>query len=79
MKNQEIKFKGKNNSYSVIIGKSSISILPKKIKLLCPKTKNIALIVDKNVPKKFINNVKKILISYNLIFLFFNANEKISL
>ena len=25
-------------------------IFPKKIKTLCPKTKNIALILDKNVP-----------------------------
>ena len=53
MKNQEIKFKGKNNKYSIIIGINAIGILPNKIKLLCPKTKNIALIIDKNVPKKF--------------------------
>ena len=68
MKNQEIKFKGKNNSYSVIIGKNSISILPKKIKLLCPKTKNIAFIIDKNVPKKFRAILNKSLKNYNLFF-----------
>ncbi len=76
MKNQEIKFKGKNNSYSVIIGKSSISILPKKIKLLCPKTKNIAFIIDKNVPKKFRAILNKKLKNYNLFFLPFSASEK---
>ena len=49
MKNQEIKFKREN--YSIIIGKNIINILPKKIKILCPKTKKIALIVDKKFHK----------------------------
>ena len=53
MKNQEIKFKSKNHNYSIIIGKNSINILPRKIKSLCPKSKKIALIFDKNVPIKF--------------------------
>ena len=42
MKNQEIKVKGKNFNYSILIGKNTLNILPKKIKLLCPKTKNVA-------------------------------------
>tara|TARA_X000000950_G_C13360980_1_gene436415 strand:+ start:59 stop:280 length:222 start_codon:yes stop_codon:yes gene_type:complete len=59
MKNQEIKFKNKNHNYSIIVGKNSINILPKKIKLLCPKSKKIAFIIDKNVPIKFKANLKK--------------------
>ena len=59
MKNQEIKFKSKNHNYSIIIGRNSINILPKKIKLLCPKSKNIALIIDQNVPIKFKTELKK--------------------
>ena len=59
MKNQEIKFKNKNQSYSVIIGENTLKILPEKIKLLCPKTKKIALIVDRNIPAKFKGNLKK--------------------
>ena len=51
MKNQEIKFKGQK--YSVIIGKNAMDVLPKKIKLLCPKTKKIALIIDQKIPQKF--------------------------
>ena len=47
MKNQNINFKNKNYNYSIIIGKNTINVLPKKIKSLCPKTKNIALIIDK--------------------------------
>ena len=59
MKNQEIKFKSKNHNYSVMIGKNILGILPKKVKLLCPKTKNVALIIDKNLPFKFKKELKK--------------------
>ena len=74
MKNQEIKFKSKNHNYSILIGKNTLNVLPKKIKILCPKTKNIALIIDKNIPIKFRNDIKKKLRSYNL--LFFEASER---
>jgi 3-dehydroquinate synthase len=76
MKNQEIKFKSKNSNYSIIIGKNSLEILPRKVKLLCPKAKNIAFIIDKNVPIKFKIDLKKKLKNYNLLFLSFVANEK---
>ena len=74
MKNQEIKFKREN--YSIIIGKNIINILPKKIKILCPKTKKIALIVDKKIPQKFKRILNKKLKGYNLLFLPFIASEK---
>ena len=74
MKNQEIKFKREN--YSIIIGKNIINILPKKIKILCPKTKKIALIVDKKIPQRFKRILSKKLKKYNLLFLPFTANEK---
>ena len=76
MKNQQIKFKTKDISYSIIIGDKALNILPNKIKFLCPKTKKIALIIDKNIPVKFKNLLKKKLKNYNLLFIFFNANEK---
>jgi 3-dehydroquinate synthase/shikimate kinase/3-dehydroquinate synthase len=76
MKNQEIKFKNNSHSYSIIIGTNILGILPKKIKLLCPKTKNIAFIIDSNVPNKFKNKLKNKLKNYNLLFLSFTANEK---
>ena len=76
MKNQEIKFKNKSYKYSIIIGENSINILPNKIKLLCPQAKNIAFIIDKNVPIKFKANLKKKFKNYNLLFLTFNASEK---
>ena len=74
MKNQEIKFKREN--YSIIIGKNIINILPKKIKILCPKTKKIALIVDKKIPQRFKRILSKKLRGYKLLFLPFSASEK---
>ena len=59
MKNQEIKFKSKNHKYSIFIGKNTLDLLPKKIKILCPKTKNIALVYDRTVPVKFKQNIIK--------------------
>ena len=76
MKNQEVKFKSKSHTYSIILGKNSIDILPKKVKSLCPRSKNIAFIIDKNVPIKFKTKLKKKLKNYNLLFLSFSANEK---
>ena len=76
MKNREIKFKSKNHSYSIIIGKNALNILPQKIKSLCPNTNKIALIIDKNIPLKFKRNLKKKLKNYDLLYLAFNANEK---
>jgi 3-dehydroquinate synthase/shikimate kinase/3-dehydroquinate synthase len=76
MQNQEIKYKNSTHKYSIFIGSNAINLLSKKIKLLCPRTKNIALIVDKNVPIKFQNILKKKLKNYNLIILPFAASEK---
>ena len=76
MTTQEIKFKNLSQNYSIIIGENILNQLNKKINLLCPKTKKIAFIIDKNVPnrfkKKFKNNLKK----YELFFFSFNSNEK---
>ena len=55
MKNQEIKFKNLTHNYSILIGNNTLGLLPKRVKLLCPNTKKIALIVDKNIPIKFLN------------------------
>ena len=56
MKNQEIKFK--SQKYSIIIGKNAINVLPRKIRLLCPKTKKIALIIDRKIPQRFKEKLK---------------------
>ena len=76
MKSQEIKFKSLNHNYSIIIGKDTLDLLPKKIKLLCPGTKKIALIIDKNIPQRFKKKIENILKNYELLILPFIANEK---
>tara|TARA_A100001015_G_scaffold159713_1_gene177419 strand:+ start:2238 stop:3344 length:1107 start_codon:yes stop_codon:yes gene_type:complete len=76
MKKQEIKFNSKNHNYSIFIGRNILNVLPKKIKFLCSNTKNIALIVDKNIPIKFKKDFQKKLKKYNLTFLPFFASEK---
>ena len=76
MKIQEIKYKSKGQAYSVIIGQKVLKHLPNRIEKLCPKTKNIAIFIDSNVPKKFKNIFKDKLKKFNLIFFQFKANEK---
>ena len=76
MKAQEINFRSHNKSYSILIGNNILKLLSSKVKLLCPKTKNIAFIIDSNVPNKFKNKLKNKLKNYNLLFLSFTANER---
>ena len=77
MKPTEIKFKNKNNSYSILIGNNILKILPKKIKVLCPDTKKIALIFDSRIPLNLKINIKKNFKSYEKINFNFNSNEKV--
>ncbi len=76
MKNQVIKFKGTSQDYSIFIGNNTLNLLSKKIKLLCPKTKKVALVIDNNIPKKFRTIIKKQLKNYKILILPFTANEK---
>ena len=59
MKYQETKFKNSKSSILFLIGNNILNILPKKINNLCPATKKIAIIIDKEVPKKFSIILKK--------------------
>ncbi len=76
MKNQEIKFQNKSGKYSIFIGENSINLLPNKIKTLCPETKKIGVVVDKNIPSRYKQRLKKKLKGYEVSFLPFLANEK---
>ena len=73
---QEIKFKSLNNSYSIFIGNNAINLLPKKIKMTCPKAKKIALIIDSKIPNNFKKLIKNKLKNYDLCILPFSASEK---
>ena len=76
MKNQEIKFQNKSEKYSIFIGEDSINLLPNKIKDLCPETRKIGVVVDKNLPSNYKKRLKKKLKGYEVIFLPFLANER---
>ena len=76
MKNQKINFSSLNYKYPILIGKNTLNQLPKKLKIICPNTKNIALIIDKKVPLKYKKILKNKLKNYNLLFLSFSASEK---
>ena len=76
MKIREIKLKNPNFNYSIIIGDNVLGILSKKINVLCPKTRKIALIVDKNIPSIFKKNLVKKLKKYELVFFNYAASEK---
>jgi len=76
MKNQEIKFQNKSEKYSIYIGENSTNLLPNKIKALCPETRKIGVIVDKNIPLKYKQRLRKKLKGYEVFFLPFVANEK---
>ncbi len=76
MKIQEIKLKNSDFSYSILIGENILGVLEKKIKVLCPNTKKIAIIIDKNVPTRFKKILEKKLKNYELIFFSFFANER---
>ena len=76
MKMHELKFRNSYQNYSIIIGSNCLSIIQKKIKRLCPKTKKIVLIFDTKVPKKFEKIFKGKLKNYETFFIPFKANEK---
>ena len=76
MKNQEIRFNDSCQRYSIIIGNNLFGVLKKKIRLICPNTKQIAIIYDNKVPSKFRDTLKSKLRNYKITFLKFNANEK---
>ena len=76
MKIHEIKFRDEYNSYSVIIGKNVINLLPKKLKLICPKTQKVALFLDRKVPEKFKKTLAYLLRKYKIHIFRFDSSEK---
>ena len=75
MKQIKLNIKTKTQKYPIIIGSnltSNISIIFNKNAI---KFKQCLIIIDKNVPKKFISNIKKSLRKKNIYIHLFNANE----
>jgi len=72
----KIKVKNLNSNYSIIIGKDILKQIPSKIKILCPNARKIALVIDKKIPKKFINKLKIYLKKYKIYVFEYSINEK---
>jgi len=76
MQPTKLTVKNFNFNYSIIIGKNILKEVPSRIKILCPNAKKIALVVDKNIPKKFKDKLKNILNNYNVYIFEYSVNEK---
>ena len=75
MKAVNIKIKTKNNSYSIVIGNNLIKNLMKVIKRNSLDFNRCLIIVDKNVPKKILNQIKLSLRNKDKSIYFFNSSE----
>ena len=76
MKTIKLKVKNLSSSYPIIIGRNILHQISKQIKTFCPGAEKIALVVDKNVPNKFKNNLKKYLKKYTVYTFEYSVNEK---
>ena len=76
MKQIRLNIVTKTEKYPIIIGSNLISSVSKIFKLNSFNFDKCLIVVDKNVPKKFISNIKRSLKTKNIYVLFFKANEK---
>ena len=77
MKISSIRVKNKTTDYTILIGKGILSLLKTKIKKLCPKTKKVGVILDRNIPNQFKNKIKKQLKGYKVFVYEFLPNENL--
>jgi 3-dehydroquinate synthase/shikimate kinase/3-dehydroquinate synthase len=73
MKTFKIQVKTKSKSYNIIIGSN---IIIKKLRGNSIKFKKCLLVIDKNVPKKKLNEINLVLKNNKKIKFLFNSNEK---
>ena len=77
MKIHKINLKNKDTKYSIFIGNRALNLLGKQMKIFCPNTNKVALILDKNVPKKFKKKIKKSLNKYQVFVKEYLPNENL--
>ncbi len=76
MKQTKLNIITKTEKYPIIIGSNLTSNLSKIFKLNSIQFEKCFIVVDKNIPKKFVSNIKKSLNNKEIYILFFNASEK---
>ncbi len=76
MKQTRLNIVTKTEKYPIIIGSNLTSSVSKIFKSNSINFDKCLIVVDKNVPKKFISNIKRSFKNKKISVLFFNANEK---
>ena len=77
MKVHKIKVKTKDSIYPILIGNGAINYLKQQIKFTCPKTKKVALILDKKIPSKQKKIIKKQIRSYSVYTKEYSTSENL--
>tara|TARA_Y100001970_G_scaffold35584_1_gene43994 strand:- start:8302 stop:9411 length:1110 start_codon:yes stop_codon:yes gene_type:complete len=77
MKIDKINVRNRDTDYPIFIGNGALSLLGKQIKSMCPQTRKIALILDKNIPQKFKKKIKRTLSSYKVFSKEYLPNENL--
>ena len=76
MKQTRLNILTKTEKYPIIIGSNLTSSVSKIFKLNSIDFDKCLIVVDKNVPKKFVSNIKRSFKNKSIFVLFFNASEK---
>ena len=76
MKQTRLNIVTKTEKYPIIIGSNLTSNVSKIFKSNSINFDKCLIVVDKNIPKKFISNIKNSLKNKSIFILFFNASEK---
>ena len=76
MKQTKLNIITRTEKYPIIIGSNLTLSLSKIFKLNSINFEKCLIVIDKNVPKKFVLNIKKSLKNKKIYLFFFNANEK---
>ena len=76
MKQTRINIVTKTEKYPIIIGSNLTSNVSKIFKLNSINFEKCLIVIDKNIPKRFISNIKRSLKNKKMYVLFFNASEK---
>ena len=73
----KIKVENAQSNYSIFIGNNILNILPKQIKICCPKAKKIGIVLDKKIQKKFKKKICQLLNKYEIFIFEYNSSEKV--
>ena len=76
MKQTRLNIVTKTEKYPIIIGSNLTSSISKIFKSNSIGFDKCLIVVDKNVPKKFVSNIKRSFKNKSIFVLFFNASEK---